>query len=91
MYILNELAGNSFMVFCSTCANTQRVALMLRNLGMTAIPLHGQLSQVRYLVNFIIEYLLLCNQIIYYVKKIHRYMYIVLRAIFWAHKLHGNK
>lgn len=46
MYILNELAGNSFMVFCSTCANTQRVALMLRNLGLTAIPLHGQMSQV---------------------------------------------
>lgn len=46
MYILNELAGNTFMVFCSTCANTQRVALMLRNLGMTAIPLHGQMSQV---------------------------------------------
>ncbi|CAG2234198.1 DDX47 [Mytilus edulis] len=45
--ILNELAGNSFMVFCSTCANTQRVALMLRNLGMTAIPLHGQLSQAK--------------------------------------------
>ena len=22
--ILNEFAGNSFMVFCSTCANTQR-------------------------------------------------------------------
>ena len=34
------------MVFCSTCANTQRVALMLRNLGFTAIPLHGQMSQV---------------------------------------------
>lgn len=46
VYILNELAGNSFMVFCSTCANTQRVALMLRNLGLTAIPLHGQMSQV---------------------------------------------
>ncbi|CAH1795717.1 unnamed protein product [Owenia fusiformis] len=45
VYILNELAGNSFMVFCSTCANTQRVALMLRNLGFTAIPLHGQMSQ----------------------------------------------
>lgn len=45
VYILNELAGNSFMVFCSTCANTQRVALMLRNLGLTAIPLHGQMSQ----------------------------------------------
>jgi ATP-dependent RNA helicase DDX47/RRP3 len=44
-YLLNELAGNSFMVFCDTCANTQRVALMLRNLGFTAIPLHGQMSQ----------------------------------------------
>ncbi|XP_030839930.1 probable ATP-dependent RNA helicase DDX47 [Strongylocentrotus purpuratus] len=43
--ILNEFAGNSFMVFCSTCNNTQRVALLLRNLGLTAIPLHGQLSQ----------------------------------------------
>ena len=46
MYILNEMAGNSFMIFCSTCANTQRVALLVRNLGMTAIPLHGQMSQV---------------------------------------------
>lgn len=45
VYLLNELAGNSFMVFCDTCANTQRVALMLRNLGFTAIPLHGQMSQ----------------------------------------------
>ncbi|XP_030058942.1 putative ATP-dependent RNA helicase DDX47 [Microcaecilia unicolor] len=45
VYILNELAGNSFMVFCSTCNNTQRVALLLRNLGFTAIPLHGQMSQ----------------------------------------------
>ncbi|XP_075429976.1 putative ATP-dependent RNA helicase DDX47 isoform X1 [Ascaphus truei] len=45
VYILNELAGNSFMIFCSTCNNTQRVALMLRNLGFTAIPLHGQMSQ----------------------------------------------
>ena len=45
-YILNELAGNSFMVFCSTCAGTQRAALMLRNLGLMAVPLHGQMSQV---------------------------------------------
>ncbi|XP_029446328.1 probable ATP-dependent RNA helicase DDX47 [Rhinatrema bivittatum] len=45
VYILNELAGNSFMIFCSTCNNTQRVALVLRNLGFTAIPLHGQMSQ----------------------------------------------
>lgn len=46
MSILNELAGNSFMIFCSTCNNAQRVALLLRNLGITAIPLHGQMSQV---------------------------------------------
>uniref|UniRef100_A0A672FKE9 RNA helicase n=1 Tax=Salarias fasciatus TaxID=181472 RepID=A0A672FKE9_SALFA len=43
--ILNELAGNSFIIFCSTCNNAQRVALLLRNLGITAIPLHGQMSQ----------------------------------------------
>ncbi|XP_031639943.1 probable ATP-dependent RNA helicase DDX47 [Contarinia nasturtii] len=43
--VLNELAGNSFMIFCSTCSNTVRVALLLRNLGMNAIPLHGQMSQ----------------------------------------------
>lgn len=47
VYILNELAGNSFMVFCSTCANTMRNALLLRNLGFTAIPLHGQMSQAK--------------------------------------------
>uniref|UniRef100_A0A803THB5 RNA helicase n=1 Tax=Anolis carolinensis TaxID=28377 RepID=A0A803THB5_ANOCA len=45
VYILNELAGNSFMIFCSTCNNTQRTALLLRNLGFTAIPLHGQMNQ----------------------------------------------
>ncbi|GJQ85429.1 hypothetical protein Trydic_g23857 [Trypoxylus dichotomus] len=45
VHILNELAGNSFMVFCSTCNNTIRTALMLRNLGFTAVPLHGQMSQ----------------------------------------------
>lgn len=44
--ILNDLAGNSFIIFCSTCNNAQRVALLLRNLGITAIPLHGQMSQV---------------------------------------------
>ncbi|XP_078388021.1 putative ATP-dependent RNA helicase DDX47 [Cetorhinus maximus] len=43
--ILNELAGNSFIIFCGTCNNTQRTALLLRNLGFTAIPLHGQMNQ----------------------------------------------
>ena len=45
VYILNELAGNSFMIFCSTCANTTRISIMLRNLGLNAISLHGQMSQ----------------------------------------------
>ncbi|XP_077591039.1 putative ATP-dependent RNA helicase DDX47 [Stigmatopora nigra] len=43
--IVNELAGNSFIIFCGTCNGAQRVALLLRNLGITAIPLHGQMSQ----------------------------------------------
>jgi ATP-dependent RNA helicase DDX47/RRP3 len=47
-YILNELAGNSFIIFCSTCANTQRISFLLRNLGFTAIPLHGQMTQVNF-------------------------------------------
>ncbi|XP_077526066.1 putative ATP-dependent RNA helicase DDX47 [Haemaphysalis longicornis] len=47
VHLLNELAGNSFMVFCNTCSNTQRVALLLRNLGFTAIPLHGQMGQAK--------------------------------------------
>ena len=51
-YILNELAGKSCIIFCGTCANTQRITLMLRNLGMNAIPLHGQLSQVRFPATF---------------------------------------
>lgn len=45
IHLLNESAGNSFMVFCSTCNNTLRTALLLRNLGLTAVPLHGQMSQ----------------------------------------------
>lgn len=45
VHIVNELAGNSFMIFCSTCNNTVRTALMLRALGMPAIPLHGQMTQ----------------------------------------------
>ncbi|XP_052895325.1 probable ATP-dependent RNA helicase DDX47 [Anopheles moucheti] len=45
VHVLNELAGNSFMIFCSTCSNTVRTALMLRALGLAAVPLHGQMTQ----------------------------------------------
>ncbi|ORX88839.1 DEAD-domain-containing protein [Basidiobolus meristosporus CBS 931.73] len=44
VYLLNELAGNSTIVFSRTCNDTQRIALLLRNLGFHAIPLHGQLT-----------------------------------------------
>lgn len=33
------------MIFCATCNGTMKIALMLRNLGYTAIPLNGQMSQ----------------------------------------------
>ena len=68
MSILNEMAGNSFMVFCGTCNNVQRyvyngrmcakgflplslslclrTAILLRTLGLHAIPLHGKMPQV---------------------------------------------
>ncbi|GAB6020390.1 putative ATP-dependent RNA helicase ddx47 [Chamberlinius hualienensis] len=45
VYLLNEMSSNSFIIFCSTCNTTQRVALLLRNLGLMAIPLHGQMTQ----------------------------------------------
>ncbi|KAI8824477.1 P-loop containing nucleoside triphosphate hydrolase protein [Fimicolochytrium jonesii] len=44
-YLLNELAGQTCIVFTLTCASTQKLALMLRNLGFEAVCLHGQMSQ----------------------------------------------
>ena len=45
VYLLNELAGNTSMVFTRTCEATRKLALMLRNLGLDAIPISGQMSQ----------------------------------------------
>ncbi|KAL1140488.1 hypothetical protein AAG570_000420, partial [Ranatra chinensis] len=45
VHLLNEMAGNSFMIFCGTCSNSIRTSLLIRNLGLTAIPLNGQMSQ----------------------------------------------
>lgn len=39
------MQGNSFIVFCSTCNATLKLALTLRNLGFSAIPLNGHMSQ----------------------------------------------
>ncbi|KAL2914190.1 ribosomal RNA processing protein [Polyrhizophydium stewartii] len=44
-YLLNEMAGQSCIVFTLTCASTQKLALMLRNLGFEAVCLHGQMTQ----------------------------------------------
>jgi len=45
VHIINEMAGNTFIVFVSTCSATVKIALMLRCLGFTAIPMSGQMSQ----------------------------------------------
>lgn len=45
VHIVNELAGNSFIIFCATCTATIRVALVLRYLGLSAISLHGKMTQ----------------------------------------------
>ncbi|KAA8650335.1 hypothetical protein EYZ11_000723 [Aspergillus tanneri] len=45
VYLLNEWAGQTGVIFTRTIHETQRVTLMLRNLGYSSIPIHGQLSQ----------------------------------------------
>lgn len=45
VWLLNEFAGKSAIVFTRTVNETQRIAILLRALGFRAIPLHGQLSQ----------------------------------------------
>ncbi|KAL7300573.1 hypothetical protein TKK_0006567 [Trichogramma kaykai] len=44
---LETLSGQSFIIFCSTASNTMRTALLLRQLGYLAVPLHGKMSQVK--------------------------------------------
>ncbi|KAG8237358.1 hypothetical protein J437_LFUL016559 [Ladona fulva] len=45
VHLVNEMEGNSMMIFCATCQQTLRVSLLLRALGILALPLHGQMSQ----------------------------------------------
>ncbi|KAJ9139253.1 DEAD-domain-containing protein [Coniochaeta hoffmannii] len=45
VYLINEFAGKTAIVFTRTVYETQRIAILLRTLGFGAIPLHGQLSQ----------------------------------------------
>ncbi|KAK4234825.1 P-loop containing nucleoside triphosphate hydrolase protein [Achaetomium macrosporum] len=45
IYLCNEFAGQTIIIFTRTVLETQRIAILLRTLGMSAIPLHGGLSQ----------------------------------------------
>ncbi|KAM7277620.1 hypothetical protein ACFE04_004754 [Oxalis oulophora] len=45
IYILTEMSGCTTMVFTRTCEATRLLSLMLRNLGLRAIPISGQMSQ----------------------------------------------
>ena len=45
IYLINEFAGKSTIIFTRTVFEAQRIAILLRTLGFGAIPLHGQLSQ----------------------------------------------
>jgi ATP-dependent RNA helicase DDX47/RRP3 len=47
VFLLNEFSGNSIIIFTATRKETQRLSLMLRNLGFGALPLHGQLTQTK--------------------------------------------
>ena len=43
--LASNFAGQSAIIFTRTVNETQRLAILLRCLGFSAIPLHGQLSQ----------------------------------------------
>ena len=45
IHLLNEMAGQTVIIFVRTCNDTQRIAYMLRALGFKGLPLHGQMSQ----------------------------------------------
>lgn len=45
IWLMNEFAGQSAVIFTRTVNETQRLSILLRTLGFGAIPLHAQLSQ----------------------------------------------
>lgn len=44
VYSLNEFAGNTSIIFVTTCLNAIKLTLILRNLGFSAVTIHGQMS-----------------------------------------------
>ncbi|CAL1708683.1 unnamed protein product [Somion occarium] len=45
VHLVNSLAHSSIIIFTRTVHDCQRLSIILRTLGFSAIPLHGQLSQ----------------------------------------------
>jgi ATP-dependent RNA helicase DDX47/RRP3 len=45
VHFLNERAGQTTIIFTRTVNETQRLSYLLRALGFSAIPIHGQLTQ----------------------------------------------
>lgn len=45
VYLINEFAGQTILIFTRTVMETNRLALLLRELGFKAIPLNGSMSQ----------------------------------------------
>eukprot|EP01039_Chlorochromonas_danica_P010332 gene10333-11436_t len=46
-YLLDDLRGQSTILFVATCQQAERTTLLLRNLGWGAVCLHGQMSQAK--------------------------------------------
>lgn len=46
VYLLSTKTGATSMIFTRTCRETDFLALVLRKLGLEAIPINGQMSQV---------------------------------------------
>ena len=44
-FAVSELSGSTFIIFTRTCDAARRVALILRNLGFGAVPIHGKMAQ----------------------------------------------
>ncbi|KAL3833417.1 hypothetical protein ACJIZ3_008153 [Penstemon smallii] len=47
VYILTEFSGSTSMVFTRTCDATTLLAHILRNLGFSAIPINGHMTQTK--------------------------------------------
>ncbi len=45
IHMLNQLAGQTGIIFTRTVNEAQRISVVLRTLGFSAVPIHGQLSQ----------------------------------------------